>query len=147
VKRPTGQVRGWRAAAPAPSAGIAGPLATGALALLGVGVVALVNPEEPGTYPTCPFLAITGWWCPGCGTLRAVHALAHGDLATAADRNLLAVLAVPLLAAGWARWLARTRRGEARTTAAPAWLLWSLAVVVIAYWVLRNIPAGHWLAP
>src|SRR5690606_29528852 len=38
-------------------------------------VVATVSPEEPGHYPTCPFLALTGAWCPGCGSLRALHAL------------------------------------------------------------------------
>ena len=38
---------------------------------------------SPGHYPTCPFLAITGWYCPGCGSLRAVHDLLHGDLAGA----------------------------------------------------------------
>ena len=43
----------------------------------------MVDPNQPGHYPTDPFLAITGLYCPGCGTLRALHALARGDLLTA----------------------------------------------------------------
>ena len=41
--------------------------------------LATVDPNQPGHYPTCPFLATTGFYCPGCGALRAVHDLLHGE--------------------------------------------------------------------
>lgn len=124
------------------------PLAVLGLAVSAVGVLATVSPEEPGHYPTCPFLAATGWWCPGCGSLRAVHALAHGDIATAVERNVLTVAAVPALAVAWVVWLRRSVTGRARSSrAAPVVALWLLLAAIVGFWVLRNVPAGSWLAP
>ncbi|WP_230209004.1 DUF2752 domain-containing protein [Nostocoides sp. HKS02] len=112
-----------------------------------VGVVAVVDPNQPGHYPTCPFLALTGLYCPGCGSLRAVHDLAHGDLTGALARNPLAVIAVAALVAGYLAWTRRLWRGQPRTWAAPPWLLYGLLGMVIAFWVLRNVPGWTWLSP
>lgn len=46
--------------------------------------------------PSCPIKVSTGLDCPGCGTTRMVAALARGDAPTAADHNLLAVVALAL---------------------------------------------------
>jgi hypothetical protein len=127
---------------------VAAPLAVLAGGVAAVVVVATIDPEEPGHYPTCPFLSVTGWWCPGCGSLRAVHALAHGDIGTAIDRNVLTVLAVPALVLAWVAWLRRTVTGRPRSRwAAPPAALWGLLATVVAFWVLRNVPVGSWLAP
>ena len=137
---PAGPVRGGLTS-------LAGPLGVAALAAAAVGVVAAVDPNEAGPYPTCPFLSLTGLACPGCGSLRAVHALAHGDVGAALSLNLLTVLAIVPLVVIWARWLVRTRTGVLRSTVAPAPLLWGLLVLVVAFGVLRNLPAVAWLAP
>jgi len=126
---------------------VAGPLGVAALAAAAVGVVATVDPNEAGHYPTCPFLSVTGLACPGCGSLRAVHALAHGDVGAALALNLLTVLAIVPLVVIWARWLVRARTGKPRSTVAPAPVLGGLLVVVVAFGVLRNLPAFGWLAP
>jgi len=112
-----------------------------------VGVVATVDPNEQGHYPTCPFLAVTGAFCPGCGSLRAVHAMAHGDLTSAIGLNVLTVLAIFALAAGWLQWVRRSWTGAPRTSVVPAPALWALLVVVVLFALLRNLPAGAALAP
>ena len=112
-----------------------------------VAYVGVVDPNRPGHYPTCPFLALTGHVCPGCGSLRAVHALAHGDVATAAGLNLLAVAAVPLLVAIWVRWVAARRDGRARPAPAPAVAVWALLAGTLVFWVVRNLAFGAALAP
>jgi hypothetical protein len=123
------------------------PLAVAAAAASAVAVVAVYDPNEAGHYPTCPFLALTGLYCPGCGSLRAVHAMVHGEVGTAVGLNVLTVLAVVPLLVVWARWVARRWRGTSRTSVAPAAALWALAVVVCVFAVVRNLPVGGPLAP
>ncbi len=128
--------------------GLRAPLAVGAAAGAALALVAVLNPEKPGHYPTCPFYAVTDLYCPGCGSLRALHALTRGDLGTALDRNMATVLALPFLALAWFAWLRRaTTDRPRRHWAAPASWLWTLAVLVLGFWVLRNTDVGSWLAP
>jgi hypothetical protein len=109
--------------------------------------VAAVDPNQHGHYPTCPYLYLTGLYCPGCGSLRMIHALAHGHLAEAFGRNMLAFCLLPLLACMWAQWTVRVARGRPRTTVADPRLIYALFVVIVVFTVLRNIPFFHVLAP
>ena len=63
------------------------PLGVAAAAAVVVTTIGALDPNVAGHYPTCPWLALTGTYCPGCGSLRAIHALAHGDPATAMARS------------------------------------------------------------
>ena len=108
-----------------------------------------LDPATSAIFPSCPLRAWTGWLCPGCGTLRAMHALLHGSIAAALQANALATVAV--LCAGVA-WL----HDRARPAAAP-WLHsmshagFSAAGVALAlaFGALRNIPTTpfSWLTP
>ncbi|HEX8498125.1 MAG TPA: DUF2752 domain-containing protein [Actinomycetales bacterium] len=138
-------VRGRRARSSLPRAAAPAAVLLGAAA--GLAYVGAVDPHEAGHYPTCPFLLVTGLFCPGCGSLRALHALAHLDVAGAMARNPMTVLAVVLLAGTWLRWVRRRVRGTERTVAAPAWLIWSMLGAICLFWVLRNLPGALWLAP
>ena len=130
-----------------PGGRLAAPLATAAVAIAGVAYVGAVDPNQPGHYPTCPFLYLTGYYCPGCGSLRAVHALVHGNLGQALGKNPLTVVFVPYLLWAWVSWLHRSRTGRPKGDPAPPWVIWTLLGVVIAFWVLRNLPGFAWLAP
>jgi len=123
------------------------PLGAAAVALVGVGYVGAVDPNLAGHYPTCPFLAITGWYCPGCGSLRAIHALAHGDLMTALARNPFAVVAGAYILVAWVLWLDRTVTGRPRRWLAPPWVLYGVLTAILMFWVLRNLPGWTWLSP
>ncbi|NMM23160.1 MAG: DUF2752 domain-containing protein [Phycicoccus sp.] len=123
------------------------PLAVGAVGLFGAGFVTAVDPNAAGHYPTCPFLWVTGWYCPGCGTLRAMHALGHGDVVTALARNPFAVGVFGYMAVVWALWLRRTITGQPPRWLAPAWVLHGVLGLILAFWVLRNLPGWAWLSP
>lgn len=123
------------------------PAAVATAAGVVVGTLAVVDPNQPGHYPTCPFLALTGMYCPGCGSLRAIHDLAHGDPSDAMARNPLAVVAVAGLLVAYAAWTRRLWRGEPRSWVAPPWLLYLMLAGVVAFWVLRNVPGWTWLSP
>lgn len=133
------------------------PVAVGAVTVLGTAVLALRSPHVSGSYGFCPFLAATGLWCPACGGLRAVHELAHLDVAAAWAMNPLVVVGVPVLVVAWGLWLAgtvgRTPRSAAdRAVPAPrgprTWPAWALLLVAVGFTVARNVPALEpWLAP
>jgi hypothetical protein len=58
-----------------------------------------VDPLTSPFAPPCLFAVLFGAHCPGCGSLRALHALAHGDLKAALEFNAPLVYALPLAAA------------------------------------------------
>lgn len=124
-----------------------GPAAIGAASVAATATVALVDPNEAGHYPTCPFLAMTGWQCPGCGTLRAVHALTRGDVVAAIDLNVLTVAMLPELVLGWVGWLRFGLGRRSTMPDLPTWVAPLLAVVVPVFWLVRNLPLGSALAP
>ncbi|MEU8171938.1 DUF2752 domain-containing protein [Microbispora hainanensis] len=123
---------------------------SGAAAVLAAAVtcLAVVDPHEPGHYPVCPLYYLTGLYCPGCGALRAVHDLAHADIAGAARMNLLFVFCVPVVITLWARWALRSWQGRPMRpdSARPAYL-WGLLAVAAVFGVVRNTPFGQFLAP
>ncbi len=112
---------------------LAGATAVGAL-------LAVVDPVSCRLFPRCLLHAVTGLHCPGCGTMRALHELAHGHWLAAIRLNALTVLALPALGALWVS--GRLDRLK------PVWI-WTLLVVVVAFGVLRNLPWYPWtlLAP
>jgi hypothetical protein len=56
-----------------------------------------VKPTHGGFYPPCPFLYLTGYYCPGCGSLRGLNCLLHGRILAALDYNPLMVISIPLI--------------------------------------------------
>ena len=127
--------------------GVLLPLGVAAAALAAAGYVASVDPNVAGHYPTCPFLAVTGWYCPGCGSLRAIHALGHGDLPTALARNPFAVVALGYLAVTWVLWLRRAVTQRPVRWLAPPRVLYGVLGAILMFWVLRNLPGWTFLSP
>lgn len=116
--------------------------------LAGTAVVANVDPHRPGHYPTCPFLFLTGLYCPGCGGLRMVNDLAHGHVGAAFGSNQLLFLLIPVAAYLWGRWAVRTARGLPMRSALLRPATAHVAVgVLLAYGIVRNLPFAHVLAP
>ena len=138
------------APAPAPSRWdrVRAPLVT--IGGLGLATLALHlrDPHVDGSWGICPSAAM-GFWCPGCGGLRAVNDLTHGDVVSAASSNLLLVVLMPfavIALAVWTldRWQGRTRRLPRGVVVVGGWALLGTALV---FSLLRNTPAAPWLAP
>jgi len=127
-----------------------GPLVTAGL----VGGLTLAlhfrDPHDSGSWGFCPWAALTGYYCPGCGGLRAVNDLTNGDVVGAASSNLVFVLLVPVLVLWWLRWTRRAWSGAKEPEHGirhPGVWIALFAVVLVAFGVLRNLPSGSWLAP
>jgi hypothetical protein len=133
-------VRAWR---------VAPTLLLGSGALATAWLLSRVDPNAAGSLlPPCPLHALTGLYCPGCGSTRALHALLQGDVPGAMAMNPLLVIALPLLAAmalNAAGWRPAGMQWLWRVLGRPLpWL-----VVLLGYAVLRNLPWAPfaWLAP
>ena len=108
---------------------------------LGVVMIALTAPRLAELVPGCMFLRLTGLYCPGCGTGRAIRELASGDVAGALRMNAFTLLALPAIVLALGR-DALTGLGLARPGRGSATVLWPIAIaaIVVAFWVLRNVP-------
>lgn len=116
-------------------------------AVCGCALIALVDPNESGRYPTCPTRALLGVDCPVCGTLRGLHSLSRGRIAEALDHNLLLLVAVPVGIVVWWRWVRGALGRPVRSVALPAWVVPAVVVTAAAFTVLRNLHVGplSWL--
>ena len=105
------------------------------------------NPSASRLFPPCPFHALTGWYCPGCGSLRALHQLLHGEIAAAFQLNPLMVLFLPFVAyglfAGLWNMCFKTHIPVVRLRA--HWI-WAILVVIILYGIARNLPFAPFTA-
>ncbi|MGA2283155.1 MAG: DUF2752 domain-containing protein [Candidatus Dormibacteria bacterium] len=107
-----------------------------ALALLAY--LTVRDPHRPSAPLACPVKLATGLDCPGCGGLRVVHDLLHGDLDAAVHDNPFLLVCGPLLAA----LVVRSRAGAAmphNQVLAPR-LAYGLAGSAAAWMVVRNLP-------
>ena len=99
------------------------------------------NPAEQGFYPPCLFYALTGLHCPGCGTLRGLHQLLHGNLIAAFGYNPYTMLALPVIGYAFLSALLLSAYGKRLPTVfVHPILIWGLLVAVLSFWVLRNVP-------
>jgi hypothetical protein len=109
----------------------------GILAIAGASYLALTY---VGLRISCPIHSLTGVFCPGCGSTRAVRALLGGDLQLAFHNNALFLISPVLVLVG----VLISKYSKNRI-----WLylfLSLLLAVVIAFTVLRNQP-GSEIAP
>lgn len=120
------------------------PLATLAGVAVGLGYLAVVDPNEPGHYPGCPTQTLFGIDCPGCGVMRGTHALLTGDVPAALDHNVLLVVFIPLAVVLWIRWARRAWRGETESVTYAQHrrrtsLLVTALVFLLLFGVIRNL--------
>jgi hypothetical protein len=104
----------------------------------------MFNPAEAGFFWRCPFNALTGWYCPGCGGQRALHLLLHGRFLEALHLNALAVLVfAPVAAYAYLGVVLRALDvAELPVPSITPRHLTAFFFVVAAYGILRNLPWG-----
>ncbi|MHA7649668.1 DUF2752 domain-containing protein [Mycobacterium sp. ML4] len=102
----------------------------------------LGDPTTPnGPLPTCPTKTLLGIDCPGCGSMRMLYSLMHGDVLAAARFNALGLVAAVLLVCAFAawtygRWTGRRIRGWQHNR----WAATVTLALVVVWFVVRNLP-------
>nr|WP_320020673.1 DUF2752 domain-containing protein [uncultured Draconibacterium sp.] len=112
------------------------------LVIIGVAVIFFIlDPAQHEIFPQCLFHSLTGGYCPGCGSQRALHSLLHLDFAGVVGYNFLFLPAVlfilyhylyPLLNKAFG-WKLPNLFYKKQTP------LIVLAIVVL-FWIARNLP-------
>lgn len=130
------------ASAPARRWWLAGALLVLA-ALAGTWYLWHFTPGSSGWFPECLFHRVTGLYCPGCGSTRAVHCLLHGQWRLALQMNPLIVFTLPTLAylVLWQMvYSASGRRLPYPRVFDRTWLQVGLVGFVLLFAILRNLP-------
>lgn len=90
----------------------------------------------------CFFHAVTGLYCPGCGSGRALYALVHGNILTAFRNNLFLLFALPFV--GWyfsGRYLELVfHRSFIRVPVISLKTYQLIMTGILIYWIARNLP-------
>jgi hypothetical protein len=128
----------------------AAPLAAGvvgAVWVAGAGVLARNDAVAAAVPVGCPFKALTGLDCPGCGSTRSLGALTRFDVVAAFDHHVAVPAALVLVVASWVLWTASVWRDRPRTDLVRGRaVILVIAVGLLAFTVLRNLDVGAWLA-
>jgi len=107
----------------------------------------VLDPATESWFPRCPFFVLTGYYCPGCGSQRAIHSFLHFDWMGVVRNNVLFYPALAVVVYHYARPVLNRKL---------AWRLpdffrkkstpWILLAVILLFWILRNLPVyPFWL--
>lgn len=97
------------------------------------------DPSQSQFFPRCVFLSLTGWQCPGCGSQRAIHALLHGDLASAWHYNAALLVALPVLGVYLVGEIKRTTWPNYYRAISHPIVIYIILGALIAWWIGRNL--------
>ena len=112
------------------------------LLIVGVAVVFFVlDPNKHEIFPKCMFHSLTGAYCPGCGSQRALHSLLHFDIAGVISYNFLFLPATLLIVYHYAHSiLNKVFNWKLPNLFYMKYTPWVIFTVVIVFWIFRNLP-------
>ncbi len=102
--------------------------------------VYFLKPGYLGFYPPCPFNYLTGYYCPGCGSMRALHELLHGRFLNALDLNPLMIVSLPFLMYVYFKEYWPWGSPDEKSRQLHPWTAKIVLIVILVYWVIRNLP-------
>jgi Protein of unknown function (DUF2752) len=111
------------------------------LAALGAGLYLYAfEPGRSGFFLFCPFRALTGLTCPGCGTTRCLHQLLRGNFADAFKLNPLFFVAAPFLLLVILNYTRKAIQGDFPGSfyVRPLYA-WLMVGVIVCFWIVRNL--------
>ncbi len=91
-------------------------------------------------FPKCPIYSLTGIYCAGCGSQRAVHQILHGHIIEGIKHNILILfLIVVLLYDASIKILKLVFNQTYKNLLHNSKITYTILILVILFWILRNI--------
>nr|WP_290090809.1 DUF2752 domain-containing protein [uncultured Duncaniella sp.] len=98
----------------------------------------LIEPSS-GLYPRCMFHQLTGLYCPGCGSQRAIHAMLHGNWSQAWSYNAILPFEIVFIAIIAVAWRLRDRYPRLHGILNSRIVIISFLITIIGWTIIRNI--------
>lgn len=113
--------------------------------LIGLVMVAvlffILDPEEQPVFPRCIFHSFSGYYCPGCGSQRAIHNLLHLNFSGVVHNNILFLPAGLVIVYHYLHPLLNRlfnwRLPNIFYMKNTPWIIFG---IILLFWVLRNLP-------
>lgn len=101
----------------------------------------MLNPGEYDLFPRCIFKSATGFYCPGCGSQRAIHNLLNLNIAGVVSNNFLFLPAILVIAYHYFHpYLNRRFHLQLPNIFYLKNTPWIILTVILLFWILRNLP-------
>ena len=100
------------------------------------------SPVDYSFFPKCPFLSLTGYKCPGCGSQRALHSILNLDLQSAISHNILTISFIPYLFFGIIIEKMNTQSNKVlfiKKLFFGQKAIYTVLFIIVSFWLLRNI--------
>ncbi len=114
-----------------------------------IGIVLLIilclyyfyNPGLETYFPKCPFYSVTGLYCPGCGSQRALHQLLHFNILETLNYNALYVIGLSSIIynvsiKGINKYYHKKYYNYLYHPKTPI----IIGIIITTFWISRNIP-------
>ena len=116
-------------------------LLSGIFILSGLCLVYFNNPTGSHIYPPCIFHKLSGLYCPGCGSGRAVYSLLHLQIGRAVAYNPLLFLYLIVITL----WAIMQKTGVSIPKAVKNLIIFFMKpihvlFIISIFWILRNLP-------
>jgi uncharacterized protein DUF2752 len=113
----------------------------GVLIIIFLVVYGYNDPNLNNFFPKCPFLSLTGFQCPGCGSQRAIHQLLQGNILAAFHYNPLFVVALPYIFVGgiFEFTSLKNKYAKAQRILFGYKTIYLILVIIISFWIWRNL--------
>ena len=100
-----------------------------------------LDPAKHILFPRCIFYSFSGWYCPGCGSQRAIHSLLHLNITGVIHNNFLFLPAVLAIAYHFLhpflnRWFGWKLPNIFYMKNTPLVIFG----IILLFWLLRNLP-------
>ena len=101
----------------------------------------ILDPNEQVIFPRCIFYSFSGYYCPGCGSQRAIHNLLHLNFSGVVQNNILFLPAVLAIIYHYLysilNRLFNWRLPNIFYMKNTPWIIFG---IILLFWLLRNLP-------